>query len=289
LGCDLRSIKVIPTPNKSRAPDERIVWPDTVLFITMHSLAAYTIFFHFAWSGVWLAIGSYYLRMFALSAGFHRYFSHRSFNTSRVFAFLLAFLGECALQKGVLWWASHHRHHHRFSDQPQDVHSPLHKGFFWSHMGWILCDKYKPLNRAMIKDFLVHPELVWLNKNTWLPANTYIATLIWLFGWPGFLWGFIVSTVFLWHGTFTINSLVHACGTQVYRTGDNSRNNLIGAILTLGDGWHNNHHYCPISARHGFRWWQIDPSFYALWVLERLGVVWDLKRPSPARIGQAVA
>ncbi|MGH8581141.1 MAG: acyl-CoA desaturase, partial [Gammaproteobacteria bacterium] len=274
---------MIPTPNKSRAPDERIVWLDTVLFITMHSLAAYMILFHFTWGGVWLAVASYYLRMFALSAGFHRYFSHRSFNTSRVFAFLLAFLGECSLQKGVLWWASHHRHHHRFSDQPEDVHSPLHKGFFWSHMGWILCDKYKPLNRAMIKDFLVHPELVWLNKNTWLPANIYIATLIGLFGWPGLLWGFIVSTVFLWHGTFTINSLVHKWGTQVYKTDDNSRNNLIGAILTLGDGWHNNHHYEPVSARHGFSWWQIDPSFYVLWVLEQLGVVWDLKRPNPAR------
>lgn len=277
------------TPNKSRAPDERIVWQDTVLFIVMHLLAAYAMFFHFTWSGVLLAVGSYYLRMFALSAGFHRYFSHRSYNTSRVFAFLLAFLGECSLQKGVLWWASHHRHHHHFSDQPQDVHSPLHKGFFWSHMGWILCDKYKPLKKPLIKDFLAYPELVWLNKNTWLPANSYIATLVGVFGLEGFLWGFVVSTVCLWHGTFTINSLVHVWGSQPYRTGDNSRNNLIGAILTLGDGWHNNHHHYPISVRHGFRWWQIDPSFYVLWLLERFGIVWDLKRPNPIRIANVAA
>lgn len=265
--------------NQTRADDEKLVWQDTILFIVVHVLAAYTILFYFEWQWVLLAIGSYYLRMFALSAGFHRYFSHRSYKTSRVFAFILAFIGECSFQRGVLWWASHHRHHHRYSDQPEDVHSPIRKGFWWSHMGWILCDKYKPMNEPLIKDFLVHPELVWLNKNTWLPVNSYMALLLLLFGLEGFLWGFIVSTVFLWHGTFSINSLVHVWGTQPFATNDNSRNNIIGAIFTMGDGWHNNHHYYPISVRHGFRWWQIDPSFYLLSILERIGVVWDMKMP----------
>lgn len=270
-------------------PDEqdvKIIWQDTILFITLHLLALYTIAFHFEWKWAGLAVACYYLRMFALSAGFHRYFSHRSYKTGRVFQFALAFLGECSLQKGALWWASHHRHHHRHSDTIEDVHSPMHRGFFWSHMGWILCDKYKPVKRSLINDFLAYPELAWLNDNTWLPVTVYISTITYLFGPMGFLWGFAVSTVFLWHGTFSINSLVHMWGTQPYETGDNSRNHLIGAILTLGDGWHNNHHYYPISVRHGLRWWQIDPTYYVLCGLECLGLVWDLKRPSPDRIKQ---
>jgi stearoyl-CoA desaturase (delta-9 desaturase) len=252
-------------------------------------LAAYTIVFHFEWRWVGLAVAGYYLRMFALSAGFHRYFSHRSFKTSRAFAFLLAFIGECSLQKGVLWWASHHRHHHRWSDQPEDVHSPLHKGFFWSHMGWILCEKYKWVNRGLIKDFLLHREIAWLNDNTWLPVTTYITLVTLLFGTMGFMWGFVVSTVFLWHGTFSINSLVHVWGTKPYETGDNSRNNVIGAVLTLGDGWHNNHHHYPLSVRHGFEWWQFDISYYVLCLLERLGIVWDLRRPAPERLARAAS
>ncbi|MGH8583589.1 MAG: acyl-CoA desaturase [Gammaproteobacteria bacterium] len=274
---------------------ERVIWQDTILFIVLHLLTLYAFLFQFEWRWLALAVASYYLRMFALSAGFHRYFSHHSYQTSRVFRFLLAFLGECSLQKGVLWWASHHRHHHRHSDQPEDVHSPLHKGFFWSHMGWILCRKYKDVNAEFIQDFMTSPELVWFNDNTWLPANLYILTLYLLFGPLGVLWGFVVGTVLLWHGTFTINSLVHVWGTRPYATGDNSRNNLIGAILTLGDGWHNNHHHYPVSVRHGFRWWQIDPTYYLLCGLERLGLVWDLKRPARDRIdalachkGQAV-
>jgi stearoyl-CoA desaturase (delta-9 desaturase) len=269
---------------KAGNEDEQVIWRYTILFFAMHLLAVYAIAFHFAWQGVALAVGSYYLRMFALSAGFHRYFSHRSYKTSRAFAFFLAFLGECSLQKGVLWWASHHRHHHRHSDRPEDVHSPMHKGFFWSHMGWILCEKYKDPKPELIRDFMDHRELVWLNANTWLPANLYIGTLVALFGLDGFLWGFAVATVFLWHGTFTINSLVHVWGTRPYDTGDNSRNNVLGAILTLGDGWHNNHHHYPVSVRHGFRWWQIDPTYFVLCLFERLGIVWDLKRPLPARV-----
>ena len=268
------------TIHQSRHEDEKVIWRDTILFFALHGLAGYTIIFHFEWHWVLLAVGSYYLRMFGLSAGFHRYFSHRSYKTSRVFAFVLGFIGQCSLQMGCLWWASHHRHHHRYSDQPEDVHSPTRRGFWWSHIGWVLCKKYKSMNEKLIKDFLVYPELVWLNNNTWLPVNAYIAALVLMFGLEGFLWGFVVSTVFLWHGTFSINSLVHVWGAQPFKTDDNSRNNIIGVILTMGDGWHNNHHYYPISVRHGFRWWQIDPSFYALWTLERLGIVWDLKRPS---------
>ncbi len=267
--------------------DERIIWQDTILFIVLHAVAIYTIGSQFEWRWVGLALASYYLRMFALSAGFHRYFSHRSYKTSRPFAFFLAFLGECSLQKGALWWASHHRHHHRFSDQPQDVHSPLHKGFLWSHMGWILCDKYKSTNQALIRDFWAYPELVWLNNNTWLPVSVYISVLSGLFGVEGVLWGFVVATVFLWHGVFSINSLMHVWGKQAYNTGDNSKNSFLAALVVMGDGWHNNHHHYPVSVRHGFEWWQIDPSYYLLCLLERLGIVWDLKRPVPARISFA--
>ena len=265
---------------------QRIPLLRAIPFAAVH-LALLTVFVvDFRWTYLLLCLALYAVRMFFVTAGYHRYFSHRSFKTSRPFAFLLAFLGESTLQKGVLWWASHHRHHHRYSDLPEDCHSPLYKGFFWAHLGWILCEKYKPINQRYIRDFMAHKELAWLNDNTWLPLTVYISTLVYFFGLEGFLWGFVVSTVFLWHGTFSVNSLVHVWGTQPYQAGDNSRNNWVAAIFAMGDGWHNNHHYYPISVRHGFQKWEFDFSYYILCLLERLGIVWDLKRPDPSRIAR---
>jgi len=221
--------------------------------------------------------------MFGITAGFHRYFSHRSFKTSRGFQFFLAFLGQSSAQRGVLWWAATHRHHHKYSDTEQDVHSPVHHGFWYAHVLWIFSKQGRAADYSLIKDFRKYPELVWLDKWERLPP-TLLAVLVWaVAGWSGLFVGFFLSTVLLFHGTFTINSLSHVFGKQPYATGDSSRNNLFLAILTLGEGWHNNHHHFPSATPQGFHWWQIDVTYYILKVLSIFRIVWALRLP-PAHV-----
>lgn len=227
----------------------------------------------------------YFVRMFAVTAGYHRYFAHKTYKTSRVFQFILALLAETSAQKGVLWWAAHHRDHHRHSDKPGDVHSPRREGFFYAHIGWIF-NGTGATKMERIKDFARFPELVWLNKHE-RKVSWGLGTLTWLlFGWPGLFIGFFLSTVLVWHITFCINSLAHVFGTRTYDTDDDSRNNVVLALLTLGEGWHNNHHYHQSSTRQGFRWYEIDITYGILKVLSWLGIVWDLKEP-PARVLEA--
>ena len=243
----------------------------------------------FSWKGVALCIASYYLRMFAITAGFHRYFSHRSFRLARVPQFLLALLGQTAAQKGVLWWASNHRHHHKYSDRPEDIHSPVQNGFWWSHIGWILSGLYDETDFSRIPDLAKYPELRWLNRNQYGATLIYALGLYLAFGWTGLIYGYFLSTVLLWHGTFTINSLMHLFGRRVFPTADQSRNSMLFALITMGEGWHNNHHYYPSSAAQGFRWWQVDASFYLLWLGEKIGVVKGLRRAPSLAVTQALA
>jgi stearoyl-CoA desaturase (delta-9 desaturase) len=252
-------------------------------FLAVHLAALGVVFVGFSWRGVALCLASYYLRMFGITAGFHRYFSHRTYRLGRVSQFLMAFLGQTAAQKGVLWWASNHRHHHRFSDLPEDIHSPIQRGFWWSHMGWILVRDYQETDFSRVPDLAKYPELVWLDRHQYVPTVLYGSACYLAFGWVGLFYGYFLSTVLLWHGTFSINSVMHLFGRRVFPTTDWSRNSFLFAVLTTGEGWHNNHHYFPGSAAQGFRWWQIDPSFYVLWLLEKIGIVTDLHRP-PARL-----
>jgi stearoyl-CoA desaturase (delta-9 desaturase) len=191
----------------------------------------------------------------------------------------LALLAMSSSQKGVLWWSGHHRAHHKFSDQPGDVHSVLRDGFLWSHLGWILSRKHEETDHERVRDLARFPELVWLDRY-WLVVPVSLGVgLFALGGWFTVVWGFFVSTVMLWHGTFTINSLTHMFGRRRYVTGDNSRNSFILALVTMGEGWHNNHHYYQRSARQGFFWWEIDLTFYVLRTFAALGLVWDLQPP----------
>jgi stearoyl-CoA desaturase (delta-9 desaturase) len=215
--------------------------------------------------------------MFAITAGYHRYFSHRAYKTSRAFQFLIALIGTLTAQKGVLWWAAHHRNHHKYSDQPEDIHSPLQSGLWWSHCGWLLSHSYNETQWDRIKDFAKYPELVWLNKYFLVPPTILGVSYYLIGGVDLLMWGFMFAIVLLWHATFCINSLTHLIGRRRYRTTDDSRNSLPLALLTLGEGWHNNHHHYMHSAKQGFFWWEIDLSFYGLKVLSWLGLVWDLK------------
>ena len=261
--------------------------PATFAFWGMHAAAIVgVVLVGFSWSGFVLALGAYFARMVLVTLAYHRYFSHRSFKTSRAFQFLLALGAQSAAQKGVLWWAAHHRFHHKHSDTPQDPHSAKHRGFWYSHVGWILAPGYDGTNTELVGDLAKYPELRALNRTSLqlVPAIA-LAAAFWLIGGaPAFVWGFLVSTVLLWHGSFSINSLSHLFGKRRYQTSDDSRNNWALAILTTGEGWHNNHHHYQSSANQGFRWWEIDVTYYVLNLLAFFGLVWDLRCPTQAAL-----
>jgi stearoyl-CoA desaturase (delta-9 desaturase) len=224
----------------------------------------------------------YFVRMFFVTGAYHRYFAHRTYKTGRVMQFIFAFMAETSAQRGALWWAAHHRDHHKYSDTDRDVHSPARQGLIHSHIGWIY-DGNSATNWGRVKDLSRYPELVALNK-LWLVPPMLLGFACWLVaGWSGLLIGFMFSTVLLWHGTFTINSLSHVFGTRRYETGEDSRNNWLLALITLGEGWHNNHHHYMNSTRQGFYWWEIDITYMVLKAMSRVGLVWDLKEP-PARV-----
>ena len=259
-----------------------IVYPSAIPFVLVHLACLAAIWTGITWQAVAICVALYWLRMFAIGAGYHRYFSHRAFSTSRAFQFVLALLSQSSAQKSVLWWAAKHRHHHLHSDTERDVHSPRHKGFLYSHVGWIFVRRHAKTDLVKVGDFSRYPELMWLHRYELVPAIA-LGVLCWLIeGWPGLVVGFFWSTVLLYHGTFCINSLAHVCGRKRYVTGDDSRNNWLLALFTMGEGWHNNHHACQSSVRQGFRWWEIDSTFYILKALSWLRVVWDLKRPPEA-------
>ncbi len=225
----------------------------------------------------------YVVRMWAITAGYHRYFAHRAYRTSRFFQFIIGLIGTTSTQKGPLWWAATHRRHHRESDQPNDVHSPVQKGLWYAHIGWILGSEHDKFEPKEIKDLYKYPELRWLDRWHVVPVLAYIGITIALGGLRGIGMWYALSTCLLMHGTFTINSLSHVWGKRIYATTDDSRNNWLLAIITMGEGWHNNHHRYMHTANQGFFWWQVDLSYYILKALSFFGIVWDLKKP-PQRI-----
>ena len=261
------------------APHDDIVYPAAIPFVLVHLACFAAIWTGITTQAVVVGLALYFIRMWAITAGYHRYFSHRTYKTSRVFQFLLAFLGQSSAQRGVVWWSAVHRHHHLYSDTPHDVHSPRHHGFLYSHVGWIFNPSNGKPDYGTVKDLTRYPELVLLDKLTYTPAFV-LAFGLWLWGgWPMLVVGFFWSTVVLYHCTFFINSLAHVNGSQRYLTGDDSRNNFLLALITLGEGWHNNHHHYQSSTRQGFRWWEIDISYYALKVMSWFRLVWDLRAP----------
>ncbi len=281
-----------PNPNAIQETD----WLRVIPYAAVHLMCLGVIWV--GWSPVALAvaIAMYFIRMFAITGFYHRYFSHRTFKTSRAAQFIFAMAGNSSAQRGPLWWASHHRLHHQRSDEPADVHSPVQHGFIWSHIGWITSESNFATHMKVVRDFARFPELKFLDRyDVVVPTATGFA----MYGlgamlahfFPGLhtgggqmlVWGFFISTVVLAHGTFTINSLAHVFGRRRYETGDDSRNSFTLAMVTLGEGWHNNHHHYPAAARQGFFWWEIDITYYGLKVLSFFGIIWDL-RPVPAHL-----
>lgn len=264
-----------------RSQDQHVSWLKAAPFILVHLLPLGALWTGVTWRAVILAIVLYAVRMFFITAGFHRYFAHRSYRLGRVMQFIMAFGSTTAAQRGPLWWAGYHRHHHQFSDMPEDIHSPL-KGFWWSHVGWILSQKYKATRTDLIKDFAKFPELRWLDTHYMIPPAILGLFCLLFAGLPGLFVGFFLSTVVLYHGTFFINSFAHIIGRRRYVTNDTSRNSAILALITLGEGWHNNHHYYRSSTNQGFFWWEFDITYYMLRCLSWLGLVHDIRVPPQA-------
>jgi stearoyl-CoA desaturase (delta-9 desaturase) len=271
-------------------------WSRIMPFIALHLMCLGVLWVGWSWTAVAVATALYLVRMFAITGFYHRYFSHRTFKTSRFWQFIFAVFGNSSVQRGPLWWAAHHRHHHRFADQEEDPHSPSRHGFWYSHIGWLTTRANFPTRMEYVGDWTKYPELVWINRfDTVIP----ILLAVGLFGLgealavyaPGLgtdglqmlVWGFFISTVVLYHATSTINSLDHMIGTRRYNTPDTSRNNLVLALITLGEGWHNNHHHYAITARQGFYRWELDTTYYLLVLLSWLGIVKDL-RPLPVTV-----
>lgn len=270
---------------------EQIDWERCIPFVILHLGLFLVIWVGWSATSVIAAAAFYFLRMFAITGFYHRYFSHRTFKTNRAMQLIIAIWGNSAMQRGALWWAANHRHHHQHSDTEEDIHSPVMKGFWWSHIGWITCQKNFPTDYSKIKDLTKYPELVFLNRYDQLVPWIYgvamyglgylLETMFPALGVTAgqfFVWTFFVSTVALLHGTLMINSLAHVWGKQRFKTTDNSRNSIILALITLGEGWHNNHHRYPHSTRQGFAWWEIDITYYGLRLMSMLGLISNLKK-----------
>jgi stearoyl-CoA desaturase (delta-9 desaturase) len=283
-------------PEKMRNEPDKVDWMRCIPFIILHAGCLGVIWVGASGFAVWTAVALYVLRMFAVTGIYHRYFSHKTYSTSRVGQFLLALWGGTTVQRGALWWAYHHRHHHQHSDDPEDAHSPHVHGFWWSHIGWITSRRNFPTDYSKVKDLAKYPELVWLNRfDTVVP----LVFALGIFGlgalletyapglgtdrWQMLVWGFFISTTALFHGTSCINSMAHLMGRRRFDTTDDSRNSFILAIICLGEGWHNNHHRYQSSTRNGFYWWEIDITYYGLKALSWTGLIWGLK-PVPQSI-----
>lgn len=273
------------------ASAESIDWWRVLPFVALH--VALIALFWVGWSPVAVicALVMYVLRMFAITGFYHRYFAHKTFQTSRHAQFVFALIGAAAVQRGPLWWAAHHRTHHVHADQPQDVHSPHQHGFLWSHLGWFLSHANFKTQLDRVRELTRYKELCWLDRFDSLVPFAFACGLfalgellrVYMPEWHTngsqlLVWGFVVSTIALYHATFCVNSLAHVWGSRRYATRDHSRNNLLIAILTLGEGWHNNHHHFPGSAKQGFYWWELDLTYYGLKLLEATGLIWNLKQ-----------
>jgi len=269
--------------------DRSVDWIRILPFVGLHLACLGVIWVGVSPVAVAVCLAGYLLRMFAITAFYHRYFAHRTFRVSRPVQFIAAVIGASATQRGPLWWAAHHRHHHKAADRADDPHSPT-QGFWWSHMGWFLSRRHFAADLDQVPDLARFPELRWLDRYDLLVPVIYAIAMFGLGaalerfmpglgtnGWQMLVWGYFISTVVLIHVTLTINSLAHCWGTRRYATRDHSRNNAVLAVLTLGEGWHNNHHHYPGSARQGFYWWEVDISYYVLKALSIIGIVHNLK------------
>ena len=248
------------------------------IYILIHIVGIAALFLvPFSWKYVALFGINYFIGMFFITAGYHRYFSHRSYKLDRIPQFIMAFMTMASAQKGILWWAANHRDHHIYSDMEEDLHSPIQKGFWYSHIGWIFDPATQGYNPKKIADFGKYPELRFLDKYHWIPTLFFAILIFAIGGISALVWGYMLTLICLYQASYCVNSLAHVYGSRRFDTDDYSRNNLFIAIITLGEGWHNNHHHCKSSCRQGYKWWEIDMTFYLLTIFSWIGIVKDIR------------
>jgi stearoyl-CoA desaturase (Delta-9 desaturase) len=254
---------------------KKMNWVTSIALILLH-IGAITALFMFTWKALAVTIFLYWMTIcLGISMGYHRLHTHRSYQVPRVLEYFFAVCGALTLEGGPIFWVATHRIHHQKSDQPGDPHSPR-EGAWWSHVGWILFGETNHNNtRVMGKyapDLMKHPFYVWLNNYHWVPLAVLGAVLLAVGGLPVFLWGICVRVVFGLHSTWLVNSATHLWGSRRFNTRDDSRNSWWVALLTFGEGWHNNHHAHPTSARHGLAWYEFDISWIQIRILKFLGI-----------------
>lgn len=244
-----------------------------ILFTGFHLGSLGLLWTGLSWEGLFLGVLLIILRSIGISVGYHRYFSHKSFTAKRSVEIVLVVLGSMAAQGSLFEWVSTHRVHHKFTDAEGDPHSPR-RGFFWAHLGPLITSK---LHKTYVKDLVKDPVLVWCDRHYRFWVFVAISVCFLLLRWEG-LTVFVLSTIFLYHLTFCINSLCHMIGRRPFETNDTSTNFWPIGILGSGEGWHNNHHRFPSSWRLGLKWWQIDLGAYVIWVLGKMRLVVGLDR-----------
>ena len=254
---------------------KRLNWTTTIAMTLFH-LGAIAALFVFSWRNLAVAVFLYWVATgLGISLGYHRLHTHRSYKTPRLLEYFLAICGSLTLEGGPITWVATHRIHHQKSDHDGDPHSPR-EGMWWAHVGWILfgesLDKLTGIVSKYAPDLGRDRFYVLLNKYHWVPLTVLGVALYAIGGWPMFLWGICVRVVFGLHATWLVNSATHMWGRRRFATRDDSRNNWWVALLTFGEGWHNNHHAHPTSARHGLAWYEFDPSWLTLKLLRRLGL-----------------
>ena len=251
-------------------------WPTALTLILFH-IGAVAALFMFSWKVFWVSLALHWIAVgFGISLGYHRLHTHQSYQCPLWMQYALAVCGTLTLEGGPIFWVGTHRIHHAKSDQPGDPHSPR-EGVFWSHMGWILFGETNHNNTKLMSRYA--PELarhrfyLWLNNYHWVPLTIIAAVLTAWGGLPMFLWAICLRVTIGLHCTWLINSFTHIWGTQRFDAGDDSRNSFILALLTFGEGWHNNHHAHPTSARHGLAWWEFDITWITMKILRAVGLI----------------
>src|ERR1035437_4424779 len=265
-----------------------INWITSSFMVAFH-IGAIAAFFLFSWKALLLALTLWWVAgSLGIGMGYHRLLTHRGYKTPKWVEYCLTICGTLALEGGPIFWVATHRMHHQNTDKEGDPHSPR-DGGLWAHMGWILTGQAMHNKSSGLLPYV--PDLrkdkfhVWISEWHWVPLTVLGVLLLVLGGWPYLMWGMFVRTVFGLHSTWLVNSATHMWGSQRFMTGDTSTNSLWVAILTFGEGWHNNHHAMPQSARHGLAWYEIDPNWYGICALRAVGLAWDISLPKfgPAR------
>jgi fatty-acid desaturase len=266
------------------ANGQKINWVTTLILAGLH-IGAFAAFFCFSWKAFFMALALHWVAVgWGISLGYHRLHTHQPYQCPRWLEYFFAVCGTMTLEGGPMFWVGTHRVHHAKSDKPGDPHSP-NEGTFWSHMGWIVFGETNHNNSAFMAkhapDLARHKFYWFLNTYHWIPVVATGLALLAFGGWPMFLWGFCLRIVYGLHCTWLINSATHIFGSRRFETSDDSRNSFILAVLTFGEGWHNNHHAHQTSARHGMLWYEFDISWLTLKLLKSVGLVWGVRLVKP--------